>query len=271
MRDYLIRQPDGFKQGYTPITTIGEATLDTGIEFGIVKLIPGETYTVQSPHESALLLIQGECEIILDQTTYHAARQSCFNEAPITLHLPANYTAQIVAITDSEFALMQTPNSASFSPTIYDHSNILENEQRGKNILNDTAHRLVRTIFDINNSPHAKLVLGEVINAPGRWSSYPPHHHAQPEIYHYRFTEPQGYGHSECGDDVFKVQQYDTYKILDKKDHPQAAAPGYGMYYIWVIRHLDKDPYLTPTFNDSHAWTKTTDANQRVWNGGLLP
>ena len=60
--------------------------------------------------------------------------------------------------------------------------------------------------------------MGEVVTAPGGWSSYPPHHHEQPEIYHYRFTEPQGYGHAECGDDVFKVRQYDTYKIVDEKN-----------------------------------------------------
>ena len=69
--------------------------------------------------------------------------------------------------------------------------------------------RLVRTIFDRTNAdPNAELVLGEVITLPGRWSSYPPHHHPQPEIYHYRFTHPQGYGHAELGEDVLLVPTY---------------------------------------------------------------
>ena len=113
---------------------------------------------------------------------------------------------------------------------------------------------IVRTIFDGRNRPQAKLVLGEVVTFPGRWSSYPPHHHPQPEIYHYRFTDPRGYGHAELGDDVLKVQQHDTIKILDFNDHSQVAAPGYGMYYIWAIRHLDGDPYTVPEFTREHAW-----------------
>ncbi len=121
--------------------------------------------------------------------------------------------------TDCEFAVMETQNDKTFPAMIYDATNMMECEQRGQGLLNNTAHRVVRTLFDIRNCKHGNLVLGEVINAPGRWSSYPPHHHMQPELYHYRFTEPQGYGHGECGDHVFKVRQYDTYKIMQGNDH----------------------------------------------------
>ena len=98
-------------------------------------------------------------------------------------------------------------------------------------------------------------MLGEVVTLPGGWSSYPPHHHPQPEIYHYRFTHPQGFGHAEHGDDVFKVRQYDTIRIQAGNDHAQVAAPGYGMYYAWVIRHLPGQPYDVPEFTAEHAWT----------------
>jgi 5-deoxy-glucuronate isomerase len=103
-------------------------------------------------------------------------------------------------------------------------------------------------------------VLGEVVTFPGGWSSYPPHHHAQHEIYHYRFTEPQGYGHAELGEQVVKVRQYDTIRIPAGLDHAQCAAPGYGMYYSWVIRHLPDNPYTVPEFTAEHAWTMQADA-----------
>ena len=98
-------------------------------------------------------------------------------------------------------------------------------------------------------------MLGEVVTFPGGWSSYPPHHHAQPEIYHYRFTAPQGFGHAELGERVMKVRPYDTIKIPAGLDHAQCAAPGYGMYYSWVIRHLAGDRYTVPEFTEEHAWT----------------
>jgi 5-dehydro-2-deoxygluconokinase len=267
MSDYLIRSPNGFLTGYNAITHIGEVTHDTGINFGILKLTENEEYNIHSDYESAYLLIQGKCLFIHDAIEQTVERHSIFDEDPFTLHVAAKKIAKIKALTDCEFAVSAVINKNDFATQIYDSTNMLESEHRGKDLLDDTAYRIVRTIFDIRNSPHAKLVLGEVITAPGRWSSYPPHHHEQPEIYHYRFTEPQGYGHSECGDAIFKVRQYDTYKILNENDHAQTAAPGYGMYYIWIIRHFEDKPYDQPTFTPEHSWTKSIDANARVWKG----
>ena len=137
----------------------------------------------------------------------------------------------------------------------------MANEPRGRGQVGGRALRYVRTIFDRTNSPpEVELVLGEVVTFPGGWSSYPPHHHPQHEIYHYRFTEPQGYGHAELGEEVVKVKQYDTIKIPAGLDHAQCAAPGYGMYYSWVIRHLPDKPYTVPEFTAEHAWTMQPDA-----------
>ena len=32
------------------------------------------------------------------------------------------------------------------------------------------------------------------------------------------------------------------------------------MYYLWVIRHLDDEPYITPTFVPEHKWVTDKDA-----------
>lgn len=269
MSTYLIRHPQGFPLGLTAITHINEAQHDTGIAFSILKLRAGEVCELTMPLESAHLLIQGKCELSHEANTRVVERLSCFDQDPYALHRAAHHPAKIKALSDCEFAVFAVHNDLEFPTIIFDVNNMMENEKRGKDVLGDTAYRLVRTIFDIRNRPFAKLVLGEVINAPGRWSSYPPHHHEQPEIYHYRFTEAQGYGHAECGDDVFKVRQFDTYKILHQNDHAQTSAPGYGMYYIWAIRHLDNNPYITPEFTEEHSWTKTKAADHRVWRGNF--
>jgi 5-deoxy-glucuronate isomerase len=129
-------------------------------------------------------------------------------------------------------------------------------EQRGMGLMQDAALRVVRLTFDLERRPESELVIGEVVHLAGRWSSYPPHHHGQPELYHYRFTEPQGYGHAELGDDVVKVKQFDTVKITGAVDHPQVAAPGYGMYYLWIVRHEPgaAGRYTGFTFADEHKW-----------------
>lgn len=250
----LIKNPAGFDFGFTPITAIGEP-LDSQMNFGILKLKAGEHYNVGSHLEWALLLLTGHLNIAFNNTVTTVERYNFFEQAPIALHLAPHHTAKLSAQKDCELAIISTDNDNQFDSMIFDEKNMLENEHRGQGLLNDTAYRIVRTIFDKRNRPQANLVLGEVINFAGRWSSYPPHHHIQPEIYHYRFSKPQGYGHAELGEDVFKVKHYDTIKILDEKDHAQVSAPGYGMFYIWAIRHLLGNPYDVPTFTKEHAWT----------------
>jgi 5-deoxy-D-glucuronate isomerase len=267
MSDLLINNPAGFKWGFTPITTMGEAHFDTGINFGILKLKKGETRSLTAPLESAYLLISGNATFRYDGKTVATERLSLFDEAPVALHLAAGSKADLSANSDCELAVFQVENDQAFAPCLFDAANMLENEHRGKGLLQDTAYRIVRTIFDFRNRPEAKLVLGEVVNFPGRWSSYPPHHHPQPEVYHYRFTKPQGYGHGEVGNQVFMLHQNDTLKIPKGKDHSQVSAPGYGMYYIWVIRHLPENPYIGPEFTPAHEWTLAKDAD--VWHPDL--
>ncbi|MCL5261603.1 MAG: 5-deoxy-glucuronate isomerase [Gammaproteobacteria bacterium] len=261
----LIHQPSGFDFGFTAITKIEEKEFATGINFGILKLKAREEKDLTSQFESAYLLMHGEVIFYYDGKSYHAKRTSIFDEDPIAIHFARDNKVIVKAISDAEIAVSAVENNQQFPTQVFDATNMLESEKRGKGILDDTSYRIVRTIFDNRNRKEANLVLGEVITFPGRWSSYPPHHHPQPEIYHYRFTEPQGYGISQLGEKFLKVAQYDTLKILDLKDHAQVAAPGYGMYYIWVIRHLANNRYSTPEFAPEHVWAKDISANQKVW------
>ena len=50
------------------------------------------------------------------------------------------------------------------------------------------------------------MVLGEVLNHPGKWSSYPPHHHPQPEVYFYRFDYPDGFGAGFANGEIYKTR-----------------------------------------------------------------
>lgn len=252
MPNFNTKHREGFPLGMTKVT---EKNDPTKIAFSIIKLERGEDFHLHSPMECALLLLDGEMQLSLDGREYELSRKSLFEESPTAVHLPQNTPISIKAKSTIECALFETENSKDFPATVY-LPNDTDNEHRGKGLVSETSLRYVRTIFDNTNShPNAELVLGEVVNFPGRWSSYPPHHHPQPEIYHYRFTDPNGYGHGELGEEVFKVKQYDTLKILDNKDHSQCAAPGYGMYYIWVIRHLENNRYTVPEFTKEHSWT----------------
>jgi 5-deoxy-glucuronate isomerase len=248
----------GFPLGYTAVTHAAEDL--TGISFGILKLQAGASHQVTTQAETAFLLMSGVVRLSAGGREERFRRQSLFDEGPSCLHVSAGTEIVIAAEEDSELTTYETLNRRQFEPRFYQPAHV-PTEHRGKGQVGDTCYRFVRTIFDRSNAdPNAELVLGEVITMPGRWSSYPPHHHPQPEIYHYRFTMPQGYGHAELGDRVFRVRNYDTVRIPAGLDHAQCAAPGYGMYYSWVIRHLPEKPYTVPEFTAEHRWTMDPEA-----------
>ncbi|MBI3707454.1 MAG: 5-deoxy-glucuronate isomerase [Proteobacteria bacterium] len=260
---HITGNRDGFEPGVTPVTAIDESADATGIALSVLVLKAGATYVETMPSETAFLLMSGTTTVTVGNQRAELRRASLFDDSPSCAHLPAGVELRVEAKTEAEFTIYRCANRRAFPARVFRPADTAD-EHRGKGQVGDACLRLVRTIFDLNNADaNAELVLGEVVTLPGRWSSYPPHHHAQPEIYHYRFTHPQGYGHAEHGDQVLKVRQYDTVKILAGNDHAQCAAPGYGMYYSWVIRHLPNNPYTVPEFTAEHRWTMEKGAT--IW------
>jgi 5-deoxy-glucuronate isomerase len=252
---HLTAPRGGFASGVTEITRFDEPDA-TGIAMAVLKLRGGEVWEERAASETAYLLLDGEIEL----GGAMATRRSLFDDRPTCLHVAAGEEVRFAAQDASELMLFRAQNDARFPKTLYLPDDV-RHEDRGRGQVGDTCHRIVRTVFDRSNAADAsRLVLGEVVNLPGRWSSYPPHHHPQPEMYHYRFQPAQGWGHAELGDDVWKVKNGDTVKIFDGKDHPQCAAPGYAMWYAWVIRHLPGRPYNVPEFSPEHKWVMEPNA-----------
>ena len=263
----------GFPPGYSAITRAQKVavvtTAEPEMDFGIRRTAAGEIVAETHASETAWMLLHGEAEMEFAGRRETVRRQSLFDEAPTALHLgPASPVTIRALAADTEWAIVRTVNERSCAPTLYRPAD-LKPEYRGAGLVQDACLRNVHLIFDRATRPEANLVLGEVVNYPGRWSSYPPHHHDQPEIYHYRFTHPDGYGHAELGDEVLKVRAYDTVIIPAGLAHAQVSAPGYGMYYLWMIRHLPGNPYTGFTFAPEHTWT--LDPSQPGWLPPALP
>jgi 5-deoxy-glucuronate isomerase len=271
---YVIRGPhSGFATNHTRITHAElkgiDTCLETGIEFGVHLQAPDTTRHETSPLESAWVLLRGAAELEFDNQRANVKRESIFDDPPTALHVP-RHTAVIIRSgnVETEWAVVLTVNERAFPSRLFLPAE-LKPEYRGAGLVQNACLRNVRLLFDRETRPESNLVLGEVVNYAGRWSSYPPHHHDQPEIYHYRFTAPAGYGHAELGDDVVKVRHGDTVVIPPGRDHAQVSAPGYGMYYLWMIRHLPGNPYTGFTFSEAHRWT--LDPARQGWRPADLP
>lgn len=247
--------------GYNSIIEINGKHSNMLMDFGILKMQAGEVWESRDcALERAFLLITGEAVLKWDKGEKHIKRQSCFVENPICLHVSRNVGVIIKAEVESEFVIQSADNEKCFESILYD---TCLSEQFGKGTMQETSTRTVRTVFDATIAPYSNMVIGEVINHPGKWSSYPPHHHPQPEIYFYKFFPQNGYGHSEEGEIVYKVKQNDAVAITPGLTHSQCAAPGYAMYYCWMIRNLKNNPFGPRIFETEHDWLLNPQAS--IW------
>ncbi len=203
--------------------------------------------------ETAVLLTEGKVTYSWEGNEEKASRKNVFEEPPYCLHFSKGRKAEIKADEDAEIIVQKTANDRDFETKFYTPK---ENkiELMGATQWEGTAKREVLTVFDYQNAPYSNMVIGEVITKAGRWSSYIPHSHRQPEVYYYKFEKPQGFGAAFVGDDVFKSRDGSCVRIPGGLTHPMTAAPGYNMYYCWMIRHLPNDPWTTRDNDPDHVW-----------------
>ncbi len=260
----IERNSSPFGYGYTPITELHKKHSQMMLDFGILKLRVGDVWTCSLSLERAWLLIGGEVEFSWEDEKKTSKRYSCFDEPPEVLHVSSGTHVEIRALEESELCVQRSENDNIFASRFYSAEDI-RCDVFGAGMLGEASIRTVRTVFDGEIAPESNMVLGEVINHPGKWSSYPPHDHPHPEIYHYRFFPQQGFGISLLGDEPFLVKDGDSSLIPPDTTHSQVAGAGYAMYYIWMIPHLPSDRWLPTTryFCKDHEWMLDKDAG--IW------
>ena len=154
----------------------------------------------------------------------------------------------------SEILVQSTENDKEFPSKLYrkeDCSSFVSCEGKWEN----TAVRDVVDIINIKVAPYSNMVLGEVYARQGRWWSYIPHHHPQPEVYYYKFDRPEGFGACFIGDKAYTIKDCSVGMFEGGKTHAQVTAPGYPMYCAWMIRHLPGDPWdNTRTDKEEFKW-----------------
>ena len=260
----IVKCDKPFAYGYTTITEQHGRHSDMLLDFGILKLKSGDKKVFPPGRERAWLMIEGTATFIWDGKKETITRNSCFDEAPYALHVAKDEEVTITTDAECEICVEQVDNDKIFTSRLYAPEDI-RTDIFGAGTLNETSIRSVRTVFDGEINPQSNMVLGEVINHPGKWSSYPPHDHPQPEIYHYRFFPPQGFGVSLLDDEAHTVKNGYTTLIGPDQTHSQGAAPGYAMYYIWMIPHLPDDRWLPTTryFRKEHEWLLEPEV--KIW------
>lgn len=200
--------------------------------------------------EFAILLINGKIRFRVDDIDETAYRNDLFDDLPTCLHVSKGVKVIVDAIEDSEFIYQATTNENKFPTKLYRKEDIICTVS-GEGLWEGTALRDVNTIFDKDNAPYSNLVIGEVLARQGRWWSYVPHSHPQPEVYYYKFLREEGFGACFINDKAYTVKDGSAGFFEGGKTHVQVTAPGFPMYNVWMIRHLNGNPWLKTRNVDS--------------------
>lgn len=247
--------PDFDATGKKILSDAKGETADMLMDIAVYQLKQGETRTFEyETQETAILLVLGEITFAWNDETAAASRAGLFSEGPTTLHVCKGTRVTVKANADSEILVQCTKNERNFAAKLYrpqDCTYAVSCAGKWEN----TAVRDVATVFDYSNAPYSNMVLGEVYARQGRWWSYTPHWHPQPEVYYYKFERPEGFGACFIGDTAYTVKDGSCGCFKGGFTHAQVTAPGYPMYNVWMIRHLPGDPWdKTRIVDERYAW-----------------
>lgn len=264
---YLNRN-DELQRGYNPYIDAAKDDMGTLMDVGLLVMEPGDTYTIdEAEKEAAVLLFAGEVTYSWGGETVEAVRPDCFHYEAYCLLAPRKTHIVLTAKAHSELYIQMTVNERDYTPVMFTPETVQTQHAGSNGELMGCMRREIKTFFDYENAPYSNMVLGEVLNHPGKWSSYPPHHHPQPEVYFYRFDYPQGFGAGFANGEIYKTG-HNGLAVINHGFHSQTAAPGYAMCYAWGIRHLDGDPWEKTRIDDEeHEWLWKPDANDYIYKG----
>ncbi len=234
------------------------------IGLALADLETGRSFESAGRLETAIVVLSGTVNVEADGRSLGTAggRSSVFEGPGHTIYAPPGVALSLTAAGPAQLAIATVPGGVD-APT---NARIIgPADQRIGEAGRGNWRRDVRTILGPEH-PASRLLLGETINPPGNWSSYPPHKHdreAPPEevrlqeVYFYKLDPVGGFGLQMRYDDAvaetFIVRDGDAVAIPSGY-HPVVAAPGYALYYLWVMAGDGRR--MAPYFDPAHAWVQ---------------
>ena len=232
--DLLIRRP--LEVGENVIVAPGEMEY---LGLSVIKLDEGGSQSLNSgDRELALVVLTGTATVEVEGARYEniGGRGDVFSANAASVYVPCGSGANVSAPGPGpvQVAVCSAPSSLKRAPAY-----IAPADVKVKAVGKANWRRSVKDIIDYTfEAQH--LVLGETVNVPGNWSSYPPHKHEvdnlpveakMEEIYFFQVKPQDGFGFQRVYtddrslDETYTIEHNDTVKI-PKGYHPVSAAPG---------------------------------------------
>lgn len=238
------------------------------IEMDIFKGDKGDDYSFNSKdYEIGLIILTGKCNVTIDNARYNSlgARRNVFDGNAYALYIPNDKEVKIEALEGVEVAICKTRVKTEEEVKLIKPEDVVVRDVGVYNWRRD-----VKDIID-RRVRAKRLLIGETINPPGNWSSYPPHKHdtdnypeevRMEEVYFYRLNPSNGFGIQRVYtperdiDEVYLIEN-DSLLLINRGYHPVVAAPGYQLYYLWILAGNIRESIM---YDDpEHKWLKAVE------------
>lgn len=241
--------------------------------FGKAKKYEGKL----SSEEAVLTVLFGGASIDIQEQSGVAIRYNLgprkdpFAERTTMVYLPPNAKFSVTALTPVfKSTLHRVPVKKKGHSLLIQPGNVFPTSTGAGNWRRDVC---LCTAMDL---PIQRLIMGETINPPGNWSSYPPHKHDEEkppfeapyeEVYHFLLKPQQGFGfirlydpkdRKDRLDEAFVIQNGDT-MVLPHGYHPLTVAPGYQLYYLFALVG-EKREYGAWSDDPAHQWVRACES-----------
>jgi 5-deoxy-glucuronate isomerase len=260
----MTDHPAAMESRLRRLTTVGTET--EHIDLALADLAPGEGLDLDAAGETAVVVLSGRVEASAagEPLGIAGGRASVFESPGDTVYAPPGTPLALRAADgQAQLAVVGAPTDADGGPPA---RIIGPDEQRVAEVGEGNWSRTVRTILGPEHDA-VRLLLGETLNPPGNWSSYPPHRHDRhdpprevklEEVYLFKLDPPGGFGlqilYEEGGPEASFLVRDDDVAVIRRGFHPVVAASGYTLYYLWAMAGEGREmmPYLDP----AHAWVQ---------------
>ena len=243
---------------------VDPAKAGTLIGLELVELEAGELFESSGERETVVVVLSGTVSVEADGRNLGPAggRANVFEAPGYAIYAPPRTALRLTGTRPASLAIATAPVGQGPLGTA---RIIGPSDQRIAEVGQGNWSRSVRTILGPEHAA-GRILIGETINPPGNWSSYPPHKHdrqAPPEevqleeIYLFKVHPAGGFGvqvHYEDGkSEAFTVKDDDV-AVIKSGYHPVVAAPGYQLYYLWIMAGQGRQ--MIPHFDPAHAWVQ---------------
>lgn len=256
------------QEGHLTVVQREKAGLEY-LQFELLRLSAGATWEGDTAgFEAVLVILGGRCDFEASGQRWEGVgeRDDVFAGKATALYLPAGSRPSVRAgDVGVRIAICKAVAEPGSEPRL-----ISPGDVKSRIV---GAHNWRREVQDIVGAdvPARRLLVGETYNEPGAWSSYPPHKHdvaslpdeaKLEEIYYFRVDPPEGFGiqriyTGDAGmDEVYAIRDGDTV-VIPRGYHPVAAAPGYRVYYLWMLAGPER--VMRPRDDPAHTWVHTLE------------